>query len=204
MSKSNVCIQLRGEMRWDSLDVKWGLTVAYVVQTNQWVEDNKQTHRDWTLYPQSHTHMVRGHEIKIVAVIGVEGHDVVDRFAGWQLQSPLIGQGHVRQEGQLRKRHQVRGHKLDCSTVGGSEENSACFLKLKLLKLLSCKIQWWTEHQKSLYLREDPCHQSTSSHPTVRDCMYKQELPDFKRYYYLLFQNIFICPSNIFLEAFCS
>ena len=45
--------------------------------------------------------MVRGHEIKEVAVVGVEGHDVVDCFAGGQLQSPLTGQGHVRQEGQL-------------------------------------------------------------------------------------------------------
>ena len=47
------------------------------------------------------SYMVRGHEIKVVAVVGVEGHDVMDRLAGWQLQCPLIGQGHVRQEGQL-------------------------------------------------------------------------------------------------------
>ncbi len=51
--------------------------------------------------PQPHSYVVRGHEVKEVAVVGVEGHDVVDRFAGWQLQCPLTGQGHVRQEGQL-------------------------------------------------------------------------------------------------------
>lgn len=45
--------------------------------------------------------MVRGHEIKEVAVAGVKGHDVVDCLAGRQLQCPLVGQGHVRQEGQL-------------------------------------------------------------------------------------------------------
>lgn len=50
---------------------------------------------------QPHSYMVRGHEIKEVAVAGVEGHDVVDRFDSWQLQCPLISQGHVRQEGQL-------------------------------------------------------------------------------------------------------
>lgn len=44
---------------------------------------------------------MRSHDIKEVAVTGVEGHDVVDRFAGGQLQCPLIGEGHVRQEGQL-------------------------------------------------------------------------------------------------------
>lgn len=45
--------------------------------------------------------MVRGHEIKVVAVIGVKGHEVVHRFTGWQLERPLVGQGHVRQEGEL-------------------------------------------------------------------------------------------------------
>lgn len=50
---------------------------------------------------QPHSYMVRGHDIKEVSVVGVEGHDVVDCFAGGQLQCPLIGQGHVRQEGQL-------------------------------------------------------------------------------------------------------
>lgn len=47
-------------------------------------------------------YVVRGHDIKKVAVVGVEGHDVVDGFAGWQLRGPLTGQGHVREEGQLR------------------------------------------------------------------------------------------------------
>lgn len=45
--------------------------------------------------------MVRGHEIKVVAVVGVKGHEVVDRLAGWQLECPLVGQGHVRQKGEL-------------------------------------------------------------------------------------------------------
>lgn len=45
--------------------------------------------------------MVRGHEIKVVAVAGVKGHEVVDRLTGWQLERPLVGQGHVRQEGEL-------------------------------------------------------------------------------------------------------
>lgn len=54
--------------------------------------------------------MVGGHEIKVVAVAGVQGHDVVDRFAGWELQGPLIGQGHIRQEGQLRETHRSKGH----------------------------------------------------------------------------------------------
>lgn len=30
-----------------------------------------------------YTHMVRGHEVQVVSVVGVEHHDVVDRFAGW-------------------------------------------------------------------------------------------------------------------------
>lgn len=50
---------------------------------------------------QPHSYVVRGHEIKEVAVAGVEGHDVVDRFDSWQLQCPLISHGHVRQEGHL-------------------------------------------------------------------------------------------------------
>lgn len=45
--------------------------------------------------------MVRGHEIKVVAVTGVKGHEVVDRLTGWQLECPLAGQGQVRQEGEL-------------------------------------------------------------------------------------------------------
>lgn len=47
------------------------------------------------------SYMVRGHEIKEVPVVGVKGHDMVDGLAGWQLQCPLIGHGHVRQQGQL-------------------------------------------------------------------------------------------------------
>ena len=44
---------------------------------------------------------MRRHEIKEVAVIRIEGHDGVDRLAGWELEGPLIGQGEVLQEGQL-------------------------------------------------------------------------------------------------------
>lgn len=62
---------------------------------------------------ESDSYMVRGHEIKVVAVVGVEGHDVMDRLAGRQLQCPLIGQGHVRQEGQLWGGDESRGHRLD-------------------------------------------------------------------------------------------
>lgn len=40
--------------------------------------------------------MMRGHDIKKVAVVGIEGHDVVYCFVGSQLQHPLIGRGHVR------------------------------------------------------------------------------------------------------------
>lgn len=44
---------------------------------------------------------MRGHEIKVVAVTGVKGHEVVDCLTGWQLECPLVGQGHVLQEGEL-------------------------------------------------------------------------------------------------------
>lgn len=65
------------------------------------MEADQQTVSRQEPRPQPHSYMVRGHEVKEVAVVGVEGHDVVDCFAGWQLQCPLTGQGHVRQEGQL-------------------------------------------------------------------------------------------------------
>lgn len=95
-------------VRADSLDAKRGLIVAITILLH--ADMNKsvtEVRRESTnvLRPeprrQPHSYMARGHEIKEVAIVGVEGHDVVDRFAGWQLQCPLIGQGHVRQEGQL-------------------------------------------------------------------------------------------------------
>lgn len=46
--------------------------------------------------------MVGGHEIKIGPVIGIQGHDVVDRFAGRQLEGPLTGRRHVWSESHLR------------------------------------------------------------------------------------------------------
>lgn len=69
---------------------------------------------------ETHSYMVRRHEIKEVSVVGVQGHDVVDRLAGWQLQCRLIGQGQVGQEGQLRRR-KSRGHMLDCSIQTAAE-----------------------------------------------------------------------------------
>lgn len=45
---------------------------------------------------QVYPYMMRGHDIKKVAVVGIEGHDVVYCFVGSQLQHPLIGCGHVR------------------------------------------------------------------------------------------------------------
>lgn len=56
--------------------------------------------------------MVRGHEIKVVAVAGVQGHEVVHRLTGWQLERPLVGQGHVRQEGELWIRRRGKGQKV--------------------------------------------------------------------------------------------
>lgn len=45
--------------------------------------------------------MMRGHDVQVVPVVGVEGHDGVDRLAGWKLERPLVGRGHVGREGQL-------------------------------------------------------------------------------------------------------
>lgn len=56
---------------------------------------------------QGRSHVVRSHDVEEVAVVGVEGHDVVDGLAGGQLQRPLVGHGHVRPEGELWRRRQV-------------------------------------------------------------------------------------------------
>lgn len=84
-----VCVQLNwGEG--DSLEAKWGLIVANLVlfhaDMNKSVtelEENKESRWDWSWHTARYTHMVRGHEVQVVSVVGVEGHDVVDRFAGW-------------------------------------------------------------------------------------------------------------------------
>lgn len=47
------------------------------------------------------THVMGGHDVQVVPVVGVEGHDRVDRLAGRQPQRPLAGRGHVGREGQL-------------------------------------------------------------------------------------------------------
>lgn len=173
MAINNVCVQLNwGEIQWMWNKVRLLLIwfFSMLVWINQGVEENKQTHWDWSLRPQTHTYMVRGHEIKVVAVVGVEGHDVVDRFAGWQLQRPLIGQGHVRQEGQLWKRHQGKWTQVGLQHSSRFRREQYMFSQVRtpepqllfINQLNSCKIQEQIQIEHHLYVRGDSCHQSTS------------------------------------------
>ena len=89
-----VCVQLNGGGMWNEV---WSLLYADMNKSK--VGRTSSSRLEPGLQP--HTHMVRGHEVQKVPVVGVEGHDVMDSFTGRQLEGPLIGQGHVRQESQL-------------------------------------------------------------------------------------------------------
>lgn len=98
------------------LQLLWfSLMPTWINHWQRWRESTNISRLECPL--QLYSYMVRGHEIEKVPVVGVEGHDVVDWFAGWQLQCPLISHGHVRQEGQLWKRHK-----------GGDREEDACWI----------------------------------------------------------------------------
>lgn len=77
---------------------------AWITQWQKWRESTNILGLELSLQP--HSYMVRGHEIKKIPVFGVEGHDVMNGFTGWQLQCPLVSQGHVREEGQLWKKQE--------------------------------------------------------------------------------------------------
>lgn len=158
--------ELRSRGFW--LLVLWFLsTPPGINQPGRWGAEDQQTPR---LLPRSY--MVGGHEIKVVAVAGVEGHDVVDGFAGGQPQRPLVGQGHVRQEGQLWKsepesvwlvrahmrnffffffsnRVQSRGHRLELGVAAGAERCNKYFLKVN-----SSWKRWLRDILPHVYIKE--------------------------------------------------
>ena len=75
--------------------------ISYMTGTYTITISNTNTHIDKHV---KRTHMMGGHKVKIIPVIGVEGHDVVHWLPSWQLQGPgTFGQCQVPPQSELQR-----------------------------------------------------------------------------------------------------